>query len=52
MADFPLTILLPDTLWRAVQALAPHEGDPNAVILRVVEEYVAATAKPRGHRSG
>jgi DNA-directed RNA polymerase alpha subunit len=47
-----LTIHLPDTLWRAVQALAPEEGDANTVILRAVEEYVATAAKNQASRSG
>jgi Bacterial RNA polymerase, alpha chain C terminal domain len=41
-----------DALWRTVQALAHNEGDPNTVIVRAVEEYVTATAKQRGHRTG
>jgi hypothetical protein len=48
----PITIHLPAALWQAVQALAPHEGDATTVILRAVEEYIAPTAKRRGHRSG
>ena len=53
MAVTPLTIHLPGPLWRAVQALAASEGDPNTVILRALEEYVTATQKRRGrHRSG
>jgi DNA-directed RNA polymerase alpha subunit len=39
---------LPDDLWRAVQALAPEEGDANTVILRALEEYVTATRKRPG----
>ena len=50
MALVPLTIHLPADLWSAVQALAPHEGDPNTVILRALEEYVSATHKRRGHK--
>lgn len=52
MAAISLTIHLPDDVWRAVKSLAPHEGDATVVILRALEEYVSATAKRRGHRSG
>jgi hypothetical protein len=52
MPAVQVTIHLPADLWRAVQALAPQEGDANTVILRALEEYVTATAKRRGHRSG
>ena len=52
MAVVPVTAHLPAALWRAVQALAPQEGDTNTVILRALEEYITATAKRRGHRSG
>ena len=51
MPIVPVTIHLPDALWRAVQALAPGEGDPATVILRAVEEYVTA-AKTQGNRTG
>ena len=51
MALVSVTIHFPDALWRAVQVLAPHEGNANTVILRAVEEYVTATAKRRGNRS-
>ena len=53
MAVTPLTIHLPNDLWRAVQALATQEGDTNTVILRALEEYVTGSSKRRGrHRSG
>jgi DNA-directed RNA polymerase alpha subunit len=52
MPTVRVTIHLPNDLWRAVQALAPEEGDANTVILRALEEYITATAKRRGHRSG
>jgi Bacterial RNA polymerase, alpha chain C terminal domain len=53
MSTVQVTIHLPDTLWRAVQALAPQEGDTNTVILRALEEYVTSTHKRRGRqRSG
>jgi len=35
-----------------VQALAPHEGDINTVILRALEEYITVTGKRNGQRSG
>ena len=41
----PVTIHLPDTLWRAVQALAIDEGNTNTVILRALEAYITATGK-------
>jgi DNA-directed RNA polymerase alpha subunit len=47
-----ITLHLPAAFWRAVQALAPHEGDAPTVILRAVEEYVKAVAIRKGHRSG
>ena len=47
-----IAVWFPTALWRAVQALASHEGDATTVILRAVEEYVAAAAKRRGRRSG
>jgi hypothetical protein len=50
MPSVQVTIHLPDDLWRAVQALASHEGDPTTVILRALEEYVAATHKGRGRQ--
>jgi len=50
MPAVPVTIHLPDELWRAVQALAPHEGDTNTVILRALEDYVTATQKRRGRQ--
>jgi DNA-directed RNA polymerase subunit alpha len=52
MAVATVTIHVPDALWRAVQALAPHEGDINTVILRALEEYITATGKRNGQRSG
>jgi hypothetical protein len=52
MAPVHVTVHLPATLWRAVQALALHEGDATTVILRAVEEYVTATATHRSHQSG
>ena len=52
LSAVPMTIHLPTTLWHAVHALAPQEGDANTVILRALEEYVTATAKRRGHRVG
>jgi hypothetical protein len=45
MARVHTTLWLPDRLWRAVQALAPHEGDTNSVILRAPEAYIAPTGK-------
>jgi len=52
MPAVQVTLHLPDDLWRAVQALAPQDGDTNIVILRALEEYITATAKRWGHRSG
>ena len=52
MPAVQVTLHLPAALWHAVQALAPHEGDTNTVILRALEEYITATAKRRGHRAG
>lgn len=46
MPVVPLTIHLPAALWQAVQALAPHEGDPTTVILRAVEECACTAAMP------
>ena len=43
-----VTIHLPNALWRAVQALAPEEGDTNTVIVRALEDYVTGTRKRRG----
>jgi hypothetical protein len=48
MPAVQVTFHVPADLWRAVQALAPHGGDTTTVILRAVEEYVAATHKRRG----
>ena len=42
-----VTIHLPNALWRAVQALAPEEGDTNTVIVRALEDYVTGTRKRR-----
>ena len=50
MVAVALTVHVPDTLWRAVQALAPHEGDTSTVILRALEDYVTATHKRRGRQ--
>ncbi len=48
-----ITLRLPATLWLAVQALAPHDGDASTVVLRAVEDYVTATRKRRSrHRPG
>jgi hypothetical protein len=52
MSSIPVTFYLPDDLWRAVPAPARHEGDINTIVLRVLEEYVTATAKPRANSSG
>ena len=53
MPAVPITLHLPAALWRAVQALAPEEGDTNTVILRAVEDYVTGSRKRRGRpRSG
>ena len=52
MPAVQVTMHFPDGLWRAVQALAPHEGDINTVILRALEEYITATGKRNGQRSG
>jgi hypothetical protein len=52
MPGVPLTLHLPAALWRAVQALAPHEGDAPTGILRAAEEYVTASATRKGRRSG
>jgi len=43
---------IPADLWRGVQALAAHDGDPTIVILRALEEYITAAAKRKGHRPG
>ena len=48
MPVVPVTIHLPNDLWRPVQALASQEGDANTVILRALEEYVTAARKRRG----
>ena len=50
MAVATVTIHLPDALWRAVQALAPQEGDASTVILRAVEECITATHKHQGRQ--
>ena len=52
MGAVALTIHLPEILWHAVRALAPHEGDANTVILRALEDYITGTAKRRGSHSG
>jgi len=52
MPAMPMTIHIPEALWRAVQALAPDEGDANTVILRALEECITASAERQGHRSG
>ena len=52
MAVAAVTIHLPDALWHAVQLLAPHGGDPNAIILRTLEEYITATQKRGRQRTG
>ena len=36
----PKHLHLPAALWRVVQALAPHDGDANTIILRALEEGV------------
>jgi hypothetical protein len=51
-AVVPFTIHLPAALWRAVQALAPQEGDATTVILRALEDYVATAATRQGNQSG
>ena len=45
MAVVPITIHLPEALWRALQALASHEGDAHTVILRAVEDPITSTGK-------
>ena len=40
----PMTIHIPEALWRAVQALAPHEGDAPTVNLRTGEECTRTAA--------
>jgi hypothetical protein len=45
MTGVSITIHFPAPLWHAGQALAPHEGDVPTVMLRAVEEYVAAAPK-------
>ena len=50
MPTVQVTIHLPTDLWRAVQALAPEEGDANTVILRALEDYITATRKRRGRQ--
>ena len=52
MAVATVTIHLPDAPWHAVQLLAPHGGDPNAIILRTLDEYVTATQKRGRQRTG
>jgi hypothetical protein len=50
MPVVPLTIHLPDDLWRAVQALVPYEGDTNTLILRAPEECVTVTQQHCGRQ--
>ena len=52
MSAVPITIHVPAALSRALQALAPREGDPNTVIHRAVEEYVTAAAQKQSCRAG
>jgi DNA-directed RNA polymerase alpha subunit len=52
MSARSLTVRLPENLWRAVQVLTPHEGDPDTVILRAVEEYVTTAAIKQNNRPG
>lgn len=52
MPAVQVTMHLPAALWRAVQALAPHEGDAPTVILRAVEHYIATAARRQDSRSG
>jgi DNA-directed RNA polymerase alpha subunit len=51
MSVVPITIHVPVTLSRALQALAPREGDPNTVIHRAVEEYVTAASQKQDCRA-
>jgi DNA-directed RNA polymerase subunit alpha len=46
------TLHHPASLWHAVRALAPHEGDPTTVVLRAVEDDVTAEATNQDHRTG
>jgi len=52
MPVVPITIHLPVAPWRALQALAPREGDPNTVILRAVEEYATPRQRTRAADPG
>lgn len=45
MAVVPITVHLPEALWRALQALAPHERNANTVIRRAVEDPITSTGK-------
>lgn len=50
MTVTPMTVYLPDALWRAVQACAVHDGDANTVIIRALEEYLGSLHRKRGRR--
>jgi hypothetical protein len=52
MPVVPVTLHLPDDLWHVVQAAAPHEGDAPTLILRGVEESVAASARSQDNQPG
>ena len=51
MPIVPLTIHLPAALWRAVHALAPHDGDAPTVNLRTGEECTRTAAMRRDART-
>jgi len=50
MTAISTTIHLPAELWRAVQLLAPQEGDVTPVVLRALEDSIARRSKHRGRR--
>ncbi len=52
MRPVQVTVWIPGEVWHAVHALAPQEGNTNAVIFRAVDDYVTATARNQTHQSG
>jgi hypothetical protein len=47
-----VTMHVPDSLWQAVHALTPGEGDALTTIRRAVEASITASAKRTGRCTG
>ena len=52
MAVVPLTVHLPEELWRAASRWASREGNENAVVIRALEEFLTRGALEDGVKGG